>query len=302
MMNIDKFLENPSKNCILESDYQWMVDEPVMLGIDEAGRGPALGPMVYGTAFYPLKLKDEMSKMEFADSKQLTEEKRDKLFEKMCGKLQDKIGWSVDILSPNLISNSMLKRSKYNLNELSHDTAIGLIRRVIDAGVLVKEVYVDTVGPPEKYEAKLKKLFPGVKIKVAKKADSLYPVVSAASICAKVIRDKCITDWKFVEKLDDELISFNYGSGYPGDPKTKEFLRLSMDKVFGFPSFIRFGWSTAYSILDKDAIPCNFEEEEDEEDTENTPSVTNFFKKQTIQPTSNKFFTKYSMKRVTNFK
>lgn len=110
--------------------------------------------MVYGTAFYPLKLKNEMSKMEFADSKQLTEDKRDKLFEKMCGKLQNKLGWSVDILSPNLISNSMLKRSKYNLNELSHDTAIGLIRRVIDAGVLVKEVYVDTVGPPEKYEAK----------------------------------------------------------------------------------------------------------------------------------------------------
>lgn len=110
--------------------------------------------MVYGTAFYPLKRKDEMSKMEFADSKQLSEDKRDKLFEKM-NTIGEKLGWAVNILSPNLISNSMLKRSKYNLNELSHDTAIGLIRRVKDAGILVKEVYVDTVGPPEKYEQKL---------------------------------------------------------------------------------------------------------------------------------------------------
>ncbi len=75
-----------------------------------------------------------------------------------------------------------------------------------------------------------------------------------------------------------------------------------MDKVFGFPSFIRFGWSTAYSILDKEAIPCNFEEEEEEDADENLPSVTNFFKKQPLQPTANKFFTKYSMKRVCNFK
>ena len=94
--------------------------------------------MVYGCAFYPIKLKNEMSKMEFADSKQLTEDQRDKLFEKI-NKLEQKLGWSVDILSPNLISNSMLKRSKYNLNELSHDTAIGLIRKVKDAGILVKE-------------------------------------------------------------------------------------------------------------------------------------------------------------------
>jgi ribonuclease HII len=48
------------------------------------------------------------------------------------------------------------------------------------------QVYVDTVGDPKKYEDKLRAIFPGIEMVVAKKADSLYPNVSAASICAKV--------------------------------------------------------------------------------------------------------------------
>jgi ribonuclease H2 subunit A len=145
------------------------------------------------------------------------------------------------------------------LNALSHDTAIGLIRRTLDAGVMLKEVYLDTVGPPEKYEDKLRALFPNIKVKVSKKADSLYPVVSASSICAKVIRDRCIANWKFLEKIDQKYQSnYDYGSGYPGDPKTKDFLRKVFDKMFGFPTFIRFSWSTASTIIDKDGFKCNW--------------------------------------------
>ena len=75
---------------------------------------------------------------------------------------------------------------RYNLNAQSHDAAISLVQRVLDRGVNLRYLYVDTVGDPERYQAKLEGLFPMLNVLVAKKADSLYPVVSAASICAKV--------------------------------------------------------------------------------------------------------------------
>ena len=78
----------------------------------------------------------------------------------------------------------------------------------------VERIFVDTVGDPEKYQQKLSKLFPGIKVVVAKKADSLYPVVSAASICAKVSRDHRLRDWSFTEIMP--IDSRDFGSGYPG--------------------------------------------------------------------------------------
>jgi ribonuclease H2 subunit A len=73
------------------------------------------------------------------------------------------------------------------------------------------------VGSPEKYQAKLSDIFPTLKITVAKKADSLYPSVSAASICAKVTRDAILKQWIFAESfLNDQPNSKQFGSGYPG--------------------------------------------------------------------------------------
>jgi len=239
------------------------MDELFAMGIDEAGRGPVLGPMVYGCAFCPIKDKDNLQKLKVADSKTLTEYQREILFTKM--KNTKYVGWMVEVLDADELSMKMLKLSKINLNTISHDAAITLIRRVLAKGIKLKEIFVDTVGVPSKYQAKLEQLFPDIEITVSKKADSLFPVVSAASICAKVIRDHRLKNWKFKEQRLE--ISHNFGSGYPSDPTTKRWLQQNLDPVFGYPSLIRFSWKTCSAILKKSAVPVQWDlygEEEDE--------------------------------------
>ncbi len=185
-MDLKTYVENNGDNYMLFSDIPEVCKtEPCVLGIDEAGRGPVLGPMVYGICFCPVSKNNDLKELGVDDSKALTEEKREDLL-KIIQDNKDYIGYAIDVLSPKHISSSMYRRSKYNLNTISHDTAIGLVKTAIENGVQVAEIYVDTVGPPEKYQAKLKDIFPMQKVTVAKKADSLYPCVSAASICAKV--------------------------------------------------------------------------------------------------------------------
>lgn len=168
--------------------------------------------MVYGIAFCPLSKADKLVDLKCADSKVLNEVKRDNIFTEIL-KSNDEVGWAVEVISPNSICNSMFSRSKISLNQVSMDSAIGLIRQAISAGVNLAEIYVDTVGPPEKYQAYLTSLFPAYIIKVAKKADSTYPIVSAASICAKVTRDHTLQTWVFQEGIAAKMDDF--GSGYP---------------------------------------------------------------------------------------
>lgn len=169
--------------------------------------------MVYGTAFCPIDDLIKLVGLHCADSKTLSEETRDKLFGSICDSA-DTVGWGVEVISPNIICNSMFSKTKCSLNQVSMDSAIGLIRDVVSAGVNIAEIYVDTVGPPEKYQTYLSELFPDYKITVAKKADSTYPIVSAASICAKVVRDHALSVWDFQEGIQAQ--SENFGSGYPG--------------------------------------------------------------------------------------
>lgn len=194
----------------------------------------------------------------------LSEEQRNSLFATI-GTAADFLGWAVRVVSPQDISSSMLRRHKYNLNALSHDTAIDLIRRVMSQGGNVKEIYVDTVGPAETYRRKLADLFPDTKVTVCPRADSLFPIVSAASICAKVTRDRALRSWCFAER---PVVAFSrrFGCGYPSDPTTQRWLCGALDAVFGFPGIVRFSWSTCKSLLDKRAYAVTWEDEEDEED------------------------------------
>lgn len=220
------------------------------IGIDESGRGPVLGPMTY-TAFYiPTTHNEKLKELGVDDSKQLTPEKREMIFETLTKEENRWTGWETIALQAELIGGNMLSKEKYNLNAMSHDTAVELVRKIIEKNINVEELYVDTVGPPEKYQAYLQSLFPQIKCVVAKKADSLYPVVSAASIVAKVTRDDLLKEWVFKES---KVFSTEFGSGYPGDPATKAWLLDSLDPVFGFPTLVRYSWSTCAKLLEDKA-------------------------------------------------
>ncbi|KAI5970722.1 hypothetical protein CANMA_000141 [Candida margitis] len=230
--------------------------KPVVIGIDEAGRGPVLGPMVYGLAY---SLKEFSSKLQktygFADSKQLTDDKRQQLFQMIedaeSHELNKHIGWATTTMTAKDISSGMLRSvhgiGAYNLNEQAHDATINLIKSIIAQGVNVTEIYVDTVGPPVSYQAKLKTHFPTIDITVAKKADSIYPIVSTASVVAKVTRDLNIRHYNTHLPI---LLNHKLGSGYPSDPNTSYWLNHNVDPIFGWCfGFIRFSWQTAKDAL-----------------------------------------------------
>ncbi|KAJ2457378.1 hypothetical protein GGF42_002713 [Coemansia sp. RSA 2424] len=264
-----------------------------VLGVDEAGRGPVLGPMVYATCFCLESDYAALSSMGFADSKQLTEEQRDKLFTVLqTPAVQAHTGWSIRCISPQDISQCMLRRTKYNLNSLAHDATIQLIRDALSRGISLRRVFIDTVGPPQTYQKRLQELFPGIAITVAKKADSLYPIVSAASICAKVTRDAHLSNWVFAESLLQTQLSKSYGSGYPSDPNTVRWLKQSVDHVFGFPGIIRFSWSTCVKLLDDSAAKIVWPDDEDAQTNAKLVAATKFFgAKQDTRPRS-RFFTR----------
>lgn len=201
----------------------------VVLGIDEAGRGPVLGPMTYVAAYWSLEFDEELEGHGFKDSKQMAKEHRKSLFDKMIQ--VEKLGFILRVLHASEISANMLRNpSPYNLNSMSHDAAMELITAALENGVEVCKVYVDTVGNPDSYRRKLESKFngKGIEFVVEKKADDKYASCSAASIVAKVMRDELTGNWIFSEGKYYVPEVTDYGSGYPSDPKCKVWMEKNL--------------------------------------------------------------------------
>lgn len=287
---------------------------PCCLGVDEAGRGPVLGPMVYGIFYLPLELSDPLLRQQhhFDDSKVLTPAVRSSLMQTLCtppsssedddnndsnndskNKLYTHCGWATTALSAQAISAGMLRpAATYNLNAQAMDATVDLIKGTFARGVNVKEIYVDTIGQPAAYQKKLERIFPAVKITVAKKADSLYPCVSAASVCAKVTRDACLEVLYRRHMVDDgggdggesngrqketeeSASGMAWGSGYPSDARCVSWLRANMHPVFGWGPECRFSWGTAKDMIEAKGagVKVEWPVEEDGE----TSRMTDYF-------------------------
>lgn len=250
----------------IEFDPQEVMDDlgvdgdHMVLGIDESGRGPVIGPMVYTGAMISLREHDRLvDRCNVADSKVLDEAHR-RAARRAFAELKTLQLFTIS-LSAAEVAAAMTGRHGRNLNTLSHETAIEIIRRATLAGLgKLCAVYVDTVGQPETYQARLKERFPFLRVVVSKKADAKYPTVSAASIEAKELRDA-------------EVASYgeDVGSGYPSDPKAGPWLRSHLHRFFVFPrrcNYVRQSWAPVTQLAKNElvCVPVVFEQDEANDD------------------------------------
>ena len=231
---------------------------------DEAGRGPVLGSMVYGAALAPLADKDALAGGRFADSKVLTEAAREAAHAALVA--DPRLAWRVAALSGAAISAGMLGRGGgTSLNALAWESTCALLDGALADGAALVECYVDTVGDADAWAGRLRARYPGTAFTVCPKADALFPIVSAASIVAKVTRDREVAALAAAAAAKAAAAGSSspsatsaaaclgpsrpMGSGYPGDPLTKAWLEAAVHPVFGFPACVRFSWATVETAL-----------------------------------------------------
>ncbi|MEW5897293.1 MAG: ribonuclease HII [Nanoarchaeota archaeon] len=203
----------------------------IIVGIDEAGRGPVLGPLVIAALAFKEEDQKKLEWLGVKDSKLLSSEVREELFERVKEIVHD---FRIEMIEPDAIDLSLME-SESNLNWLEAETSARLVSE-LDADVIILDCPSPNIAAYRNYV--LARLSAAVKKKAdllaEHKADVNHIVVSAASIVAKVIRDRQI------ERLRKE-IGIDFGSGYMSDPKTREFLENYYDK---FPQLFRRRWQS----------------------------------------------------------
>ena len=200
-------------------------------------KGPVLGPMVLCGVCFRFKDLHFLSQIGVKDSKKLSPKKRNELAKKikyMCYSHEIQVGSAqeIDEREKSRISLNRLEELKiaYILNKLKPDI-----------------IFIDAADVNEgRFGVSISKLleFTPKKIISKHKADDLYPIVSASSIIAKDLRDKLIRD--LINKHGD------FGSGYPSDPKSIEFLRNWIKSKKNVPYFARKSWETTKKILNEE--------------------------------------------------
>ncbi|MCX6665120.1 MAG: ribonuclease HII [Euryarchaeota archaeon] len=207
----------------------------MICGADEAGRGPIFGPLV--VAGVNIIDDSELIKIGVRDSKKLTPKRRE-LYAKYIKKIVEKYEF---ISIPAADIDEL--RKVMTLNELE----VHIFSKIIEK--LKPDIcYVDAADVNEARFGKdiLSKLSFKPTIISKHKADEIYPVVSAASILAKTIRDEQvrIIALELEKKLDIPL-----GSGYPSDPMTQKFLKKWVETYGDLPPHVRRSWQTARNLM-----------------------------------------------------
>jgi len=204
-----------------------------IVGIDEAGRGPLIGPMVMAGVLIDESKDENLINLGVKDSKLIIPSKREILYDKII-KLVDR--YHIIKVPPKEIDDA-LNSPDINLNWLEAIKTAEIINELKP-----EKAFVDC--PSNNIPAYTDYLQNLLNVKcelvVEHKADEKYPSSSAASILAKVTRDREIA------KLKMEY--GNIGSGYPSDPATKEFLLKNYKK---YPEIFRRTWQSYKKVAEE---------------------------------------------------
>ena len=204
----------------------------LVAGVDDAGRGSVIGPLVIAGVLMKEEDLPKLVELRVKDSKLLSPHRREILAIEIK-KIAQK--YSVVKLSPGEIDKVVeTGRKLHRLNRLEAQT----MAKVIET-LKPDKAYVDASDVlEERFKEHILECLPfKVEIVSEHKADRKYPIVSAASIIAKVERDKEIAE--LTNKFGD------FGCGYPTDPKTISFLQQCLEKLGEYPDFVRKSWKPA---------------------------------------------------------
>jgi ribonuclease HII len=202
--------------------------------VDEAGRGPVIGPMVICGVLAERTGIEQLKKMGVRDSKTLTHKGRVKLRKQIPSVVEE---FYLIIVSSREIDKWVAKKQ---LNVLEGWKMAEIINTLCP-----QIVFIDA---PMKNTLKFKMLVAekvdiDVEIIAENNADRNHTLVSAASIIAKVERDKIIEEY--------QKIYGHFGSGYPSDPKTIEFLLTYINKDKELPEIVRKSWKTLIKLKER---------------------------------------------------
>ena len=214
----------------------------LVAGVDDAGRGCIIGPLAIAGVLMKEEDLPKLRQLGVRDSKLLSPRRRETLAAEIKRIAED---YTVIKLSPEEIDDVVENgRKLHRLNRLEADTMANVIE-----SLKPDKAYVDASDVLEQRFKRhiLERLTLKVEIVSEHKADRNYPIVSAASIVAKVERDREIGELsaKFGE----------FGSGYATDPKTIEFLKRWVEKFGEYPDFVRKSWKPAKKVMgEKDSV------------------------------------------------
>jgi ribonuclease HII len=198
-------------------------------GIDEAGRGPVIGPLVVAAVF--VDDDEQLKRIGVKDSKKLSPASR----ERMYGDILKVAEHRTVILSAEGIDAARTDRS---MNEIELQMFAESV-----SGKKVSRVYADCPDVnTSSFASSLSTRLGGTKVTAEHKADDTYPVVSAASIIAKVTRDRMIAE--IAEEFGTDI-----GSGYPSDPVTVDFIAKWIKENGNAPPHTRRSWETVKKML-----------------------------------------------------